>query len=76
MSSLRVFTVLKTPIQRFVSYKVIFVSGLRLTRLLLKYYMFVLLNAAHSFNPYAVPSTDPEKVHLLGGAEESLEKYR
>ena len=51
-----------------------YVPRIILTISLLKYIFFVLLTLAHSFNPYAMPSTDPVKVHLLGGAEESLEK--
>ena len=33
----------------------------------------ILLTVAHSFNPYVVPSTAPEKSLLLGSTEESLE---
>ena len=44
------------------------------TKIIVKVF-FILLTVAHSFNPYEVPSTDPAKALLLGGAEDSLEKY-
>ena len=61
MSLLRFFTVYIPPIQRFMYYKVIFVSVLKLTIKLLKYFD-ILLTVAHSLPTYVVTLTDIYKV--------------